>query len=195
VLVKSQATGHIEWRFTGFYGNPSRTARKRSWELMKYLRREFDNPWLCAGDFNEVLSASEQLGGNDREEWMMEGFRYVVEYCRMTDLGYIGLPYTWDNRQQGYNNIKVRLDRGLGDDKFMELFDNSTVRHIQTTESDHCALLINMCRSEWLGGGPSGRPFRFENMCQKRMANRSAKLGRGSLGLGPSQVRSDSLEQ
>jgi hypothetical protein len=82
----------------------------------------------------------------------------------MTDLGFTGLPYTWDNRQHGGRNIKVRLDRGLGDDRFKEKFDNTIVTHVQTTESDHCALLISLGRSDWLGGGNTGRPFRYENM-------------------------------
>jgi hypothetical protein len=46
---------------------------------MKFLRREYDTPWLCAGDFNEVLFNSEQFGGNEREEWKMDGFREVVD--------------------------------------------------------------------------------------------------------------------
>lgn len=46
----------------------------------------------------------------------------------------------------------------------MELYDNTSVKHVQTTESDHCALLISMCRSDWLGGSGMGRPFRYENM-------------------------------
>ena len=89
----------------------------------------------------------------------MEGFGDAVDYCRMVDLGYTGLPFTWDNRQQGTPNIKVRLDRGLGDDGFMDSFDSSKVQHIQTTESDHCALLITVSKSNWLGGGNNGRPF------------------------------------
>jgi hypothetical protein len=94
----------------------------------------------------------------------MEGFRDAVDYCRFTDLGFSGLPYTWDNRQHWHANIKVRLDRGLGDDRFFELFDNSRVTHVQTTKSDHCAVLISIGRSEWLDGANSGKPFRFENM-------------------------------
>jgi hypothetical protein len=69
---------------------------------------------------------------NERQEWMMEGFRSMVECCMFSDLGYIGLPYTWNNKQQGLNNIKVRLDRCLGDEQFMEKFDSTSVRHIQT---------------------------------------------------------------
>jgi hypothetical protein len=29
-------------------------------------------PWLCVDDFNEVLHAKEQIGGNDHEEWWMD---------------------------------------------------------------------------------------------------------------------------
>jgi hypothetical protein len=62
------------------------------------MRKEFDNPWLCVGDFNKVLCSSEQIGGNNREEWKMEDFRDTIEECRFSDLSYSGLPYTWDNR-------------------------------------------------------------------------------------------------
>ena len=55
VFVQNDATGSREWRFTGFYGDPMRSRRKRSWELLTFLRNEYDQPWLCAGDFNEVL--------------------------------------------------------------------------------------------------------------------------------------------
>jgi hypothetical protein len=43
----------------------------------------------------------------------------------------------------GDRNIKVRLDRGLADDRFLEAFDGTSITHIQTMESDNYALLIN----------------------------------------------------
>jgi hypothetical protein len=101
VFIQNAVTGEGKWRFTSFYGDPVQARRKRSWELLQYLRREFDKPWLCCEDFNEILHASEQLGGGEREEWKMEGFREAVDYCNFTDIGYSGLPYTWNNKQQG----------------------------------------------------------------------------------------------
>ena len=148
VFVQNDATGNREWRFTGFYGEPVRSRRKKSWELLMFHRNQYDHPWLCAGDFNEILDANQQFGGAQREEWKMEGFRDAVNYCRFSDLGYTGLPCTWDNRQDGNRNIKVRLDRGLGDDRFMEMFDNSSVTHVQTTKPDHCALMIGISKSD-----------------------------------------------
>jgi hypothetical protein len=55
VLIQNDELGDVEWRFTGFYGNPVRSTRKLSWDLLKFLRKEYNNPWICAGDFNEVL--------------------------------------------------------------------------------------------------------------------------------------------
>ncbi|KAM0917640.1 hypothetical protein ACQ4PT_009125 [Festuca glaucescens] len=167
VLVSGEALGAGEWRFTGFYGDPRRQFRGESWYLMNYLRHQQDEPWLCAGDFNETLSASEQSGGLPKEEWKMAGFREAVEHCSFSDLGYSGLPYTWDNRQEGTRNIKARLDRALGDDKFLEQFDGTSVSHIQTTESDHCAILISMRKSNWLDGSGQGKSFKYENMWRR----------------------------
>jgi hypothetical protein len=127
------------------------------------LRKEYNNPWICAGDFNEVLYGTEQIGGNERQEWKMEGFRDAIEECKLEDLGFYGVPYTWDNKQQGDKNIKVRLDRALGDDKFQECFDNTIVNHLQCCESDHCALLISVRQSDWIDVALTEKPFRFEN--------------------------------
>jgi endonuclease/exonuclease/phosphatase family metal-dependent hydrolase len=151
VLIQNDAVGDLQWRFTGFYGDPVRSKRNRCWELLEYMRKEYNNPWLCAGDFNEILHASKQSGGVERQEWKMEGFRDMIEAYRFEYLGFFGLPYTWDNKQQGARNIKVRLDRGLGDDKFVECLDNTVVNHIQCCESDHCALVIYVRKSEWIG--------------------------------------------
>lgn len=71
------------------------------------------------GVFNEILSADEQFGENEREAWQIAGFQEVVVDCGFFDLGFSGLPFTWDNRQEGNNNVKVRLDRAFGDHKFM----------------------------------------------------------------------------
>jgi hypothetical protein len=187
--VKSYSKYHIDawvtevsvdgraWRFTSFYGDPSRTSRKESWRMLRFLRNETDLPWLCAGDFNEILHEHEHFGGNGREEWMMEGFRDVVSYCDLTDLGYNGLPYTWDNRREGPANVKVRLDRALMDGKMLDLFGDSSVTHVQSTESDHCALLIKLQRNGELQGRRSQRPFRYENMWRRHeMYNETVNL-------------------
>jgi hypothetical protein len=84
-------------------------------------------PWLCTGDFNEVLSQDEHFGRHEREDWQMAWFREAVEYRDFTDLGYSGLPYTWENKQVGGDNVKARLDRVFGDDRFLQSFGATNV--------------------------------------------------------------------
>lgn len=109
---------------------------------MHFLSVQSDSLWLCAGDFNEILEASEQFAGVQRPERQMDGFQDVVSACGFYDLGFFGLPYTWDNRQQGVDNIKVCLGRAFANPAFTDLFGNITIYHVQTTESDHCRLVI-----------------------------------------------------
>jgi hypothetical protein len=139
VVIKTFSKFHIDvwimesdgmmWRFTGFYGEPKRTLRRESLHMLRFLRNELALPWLCSGDFNETLDGSEQIGGNDRQEWCMDGFWEAVEYCDLWDLGYSGLPYTWDNRREGSANIKVRLDRALANVARLDLYDTVVVMH------------------------------------------------------------------
>jgi len=123
---QSSAPGRA-WRFTSFYGEARHDLRDRSWDLLKLLNSSNNLPWLCVGDFNEVLHASEKIGGQGRSESQMEGFREAVEYCGFSDLGYIGLLYMWDNRQPDSTNVKCRLDKGLANSKFLNLFQSARV--------------------------------------------------------------------
>ncbi|CAO2184128.1 unnamed protein product [Urochloa humidicola] len=155
------------WRFTGFYGEPRREKRKESWRRLRFLRHTSTLPWVCAGDFNEIICQSEQFGGNDRGEWQMEGFREAIRSCDLSDLGFNGLPYTWDNRQWGDRNVKVRLDRVLADERLLDRFDGSNVLHVQMASSDHCALLIKLQSARLVGRRHRERPFRYENMWRR----------------------------
>jgi hypothetical protein len=79
VALQSKSRSHIDvvlscdnfygrqLRFTGFYGEPRREMRTNSWYLMRFLRAQLGLPWLCAGDFNEVLNPSEHFGVCERE--------------------------------------------------------------------------------------------------------------------------------
>ena len=133
--------------------------------MLKRLSTHGNLPWICAGDFNETLRAEEQIGGQGRSERQMEVFREAVQTCSLVDLGFIGLPYTWDNMQQGDANIKVRLDRGLATADFLDLFHSVKVWHVQTTESDHCCLVLEC--SQGGRGRRRRKGFRYENMWRR----------------------------
>lgn len=66
-----------------------------SWNLLRDLHSHFDLPWLCAGDFNELLKTREKLGGRLRPYGQMQNFREVLDECGLLDLGFVGTKFTW----------------------------------------------------------------------------------------------------
>lgn len=51
-------------------------------------------PWVCVGDFNEILLQSEKEGGPARPMGQIMAFREALADCSLLDLGYSGNPYT-----------------------------------------------------------------------------------------------------
>lgn len=99
------------WRLTGFYGYPTINDHSKSWQLLDTLCGNMAHSWLCIRDFNEILQANEQKGGNSRSNQQIESFRDIVEKCRFIDLGYSGNMYAWFTTKWG--GIKVHLGHAL----------------------------------------------------------------------------------
>ena len=52
-----------KWRYTGVYGHPEAQQKKHTWTLLRRLSGLSSKPWLCFGDFNEILSLDEKSEG------------------------------------------------------------------------------------------------------------------------------------
>jgi exonuclease III len=139
--------GDTECRFTGIYGEPRTKLRQKTWDALRYLRAHDELPWICVGDFNEIAKQEEQLGGKTRSLAQMERFRDCLTDCGLSDLGFSGYPFTWNNKRDGQDNIQARLDRATCNCSFSQLFPATMVEHIATEESDHFALLIKVQES------------------------------------------------
>ena len=63
--VSVTGEGVTPWRGTFVYGEPRRELRHVFWDLLRRLRPEWNGPWLCCGDFNEVLCHDEHYGSRD----------------------------------------------------------------------------------------------------------------------------------
>ena len=49
----------MDWKFTSFYGHPDATKRFEAWNLLKSLEQLTLGPWVCIGDFNEIVTLSD----------------------------------------------------------------------------------------------------------------------------------------
>ncbi|KAK3198999.1 hypothetical protein Dsin_022414 [Dipteronia sinensis] len=55
-------------------------------------------PWLCIGDFNEILSDNEKVSGSARNRSLMERFQEALNLCGLEGMGFLGPTYTWCNK-------------------------------------------------------------------------------------------------
>jgi len=39
----------------GFYGEPKTSRGSEAWDSLRILNNHPDVPWMCAGDFNEII--------------------------------------------------------------------------------------------------------------------------------------------
>ena len=44
-----------KWRLTSFYWEPEIARRIDAWDIVRNLNSRLDSPWLCCGDFNEII--------------------------------------------------------------------------------------------------------------------------------------------
>jgi hypothetical protein len=68
------------------------------WKLLRRIKRDVMEPWLMAGDFTEAMWQHEHISATRRNEKQMEDFRNALSDCNLHDLGFLGLPWTYNNK-------------------------------------------------------------------------------------------------
>jgi hypothetical protein len=146
-----------KWRFTGIYGESKSAQKENTWKLLRTLQHQDNLPWLCLGDFNEVLFAHEKEGGAARAPGCMED-------TKLGDLGFVGDPFTWRNNwhlAQGY--VRERLDRAVANVEWRCLFPLYKVINGDPRHSDHRPVIVILNDQAISSGDMDATPsFRFE---------------------------------
>jgi hypothetical protein len=153
------------WRCTFVYGEPKSQDRHEMWKLLKRIKREVKEPWLMAGDFNEAMWQHEHFSATKRNERQMESFRKVLSTCNLHDLGFSGPCWTYNNKQKGIRNVKVRLDRAVACPLWSNMFPHAEVKHLISSRSDHLPILINLQKNDEFPRGNGC--FRYEMMWER----------------------------
>ncbi|XP_074282452.1 uncharacterized protein LOC141606972 [Silene latifolia] len=152
----------LKWRITGFYGWPTVQDMHLSWQLLRMLAGEGSGPWLCVGDFIEILYSTE-MKRSSRAQWQMNNFRDAVDEAGIRDLPMEGYAFTFDNRHVGEDNRQSRIDRAMANEAWFDLFPYARVLHLNREWSNHCP--IKVVGDRRVGReGRGDRMFRFEHI-------------------------------
>ena len=134
--------GNKKWRFTGFYGHPETSKREKSWRLLVNLSTRSDLPWVCMGDFNEIIQRGEKVGGGERPEWQMRLFSSTINRSKLRDMGFVGLQFTWSRRLGARGWVCERLDWALVSTNWASLFPQVRLYNAVTCSSNHKMLIL-----------------------------------------------------
>ena len=110
--------------------------------LFRRLAGLSSSPWLCYGDFNEILYPNEKSGGNDRNMNLINEFREVLRDCGLKDVGYQGYAFTWNNRIYGKGFVEERLDIFVCNKAWSDRFVDCEASNLDTWTLDHCPMLM-----------------------------------------------------
>lgn len=147
------------WCLTGIYGFANPAKKGDTWALLRQLHSRPSLPWLCVGDFNELLWSHEKCGLGPRSENQMKAFRDVLDEARLKDLGFVGKKLTWKGHRHG-DLVLVRLDHAVANNSWLSQNTGTKVQHLHSNSSDHQAIIVKPA-----GISPKpNRSFKFKQM-------------------------------
>ena len=117
--------------------------------------------WCCIRDFNAILSFAKKKSWFPPPFRQMDEFRGALDWCSLVDLGFVGYPFTWNNKWLGLDNTKERLDRVVVDTGWRNKFQGSLVTHLFSHASNHRPIILH-ARTTLRCHGKHTNSFRFE---------------------------------
>ena len=110
---------------------------------MRSLSNLSSLPWVCIGDFNDLLAANEKRGQHEHPSWKLRGFNRAIDDCGLVDLGMEGYKFTWERARGTDNWVEERLDRAFATDSWFHQFHRAKVYSLEAAGSDHLPILLD----------------------------------------------------
>lgn len=107
-----------------------------------------------------MLLVEDKKGRVPHPNWLLNGFREVVNDCNLIDLPLEGYQFTWARSLDSVNAVEERLDRGMVTEAWLNLFPNARLKNLIAPISDHSPIIL--CLEEAVQYN-CRRRFRFEN--------------------------------
>lgn len=119
-----------------------RALRHHVWDFLTQIGANRDDAWFLVGDFNELMSNSEKMGGPRRLESSFWDFRNLAYNCRIREIQSSGNQFSWGGWRDNIW-VQCRLDRSFGNDNWFRLFPRSHMEYMEMWASDHRPILIS----------------------------------------------------
>ena len=112
----------------------------------------------------------------------------ALDSCSLVDRGFLGYPFTQNNKRPREANTKERLDWAVVNMRCREKFLVSMITHLFSHASDHRPLVLQT-KFDWRTQNRGARAFKFEEAwllwdeCKKMISEAWTKVGSANSGL------------
>ncbi|XP_057426337.1 uncharacterized protein LOC130719745 [Lotus japonicus] len=146
------------------YGFPEERYKARTWDLVRRAKPPHPMPWLCIGDFNDIISPADKLGGDVPDMGRLQVANQACNECDFHDVGFSGYRFTWSNMREAPNTVEERLDFALANSDWSCMWPVTKVRHFINYKSDHCPIVLTCSSRRGHRELARTKLFRFEEL-------------------------------
>lgn len=132
---------------TCFYGAPEIEKRVLGYEMLRYLSGLHTSLWLVIGDFNEILSHHEEVGGAQRPHRQITLFQDALYDCQLSDLSFFCGKHNWSNNRHTSSFTKEKLDIAIASKDWISAFGDGDVQVLSVVSSGHLPILLTIASS------------------------------------------------
>ncbi|XP_021985789.1 uncharacterized protein LOC110881983 [Helianthus annuus] len=169
VLAQSDQVIHVQLIFKAdkkvlfgsfVYAENKYQERRALWDdLCKHNSLCYNKPWFVMGDFNTTLYHEDSLYGPSKHTISMREFNECIQKLELFDIKGHGLHYTWTQKPKNGVGLLKKIDRVMGNFKFLEIFPDAYAMYQPYRVSDHspCILKTNISVAN------RAKPFKFPN--------------------------------
>ncbi|XP_058722236.1 uncharacterized protein LOC131594157 [Vicia villosa] len=131
------------WRYwlTAIYVMNQLEHRQKLWKDIEDIQCNQQGPWCIIGDFNNVVTSNDKIGGRQVQEHEYKDLCSMMERTGLYEMDSTGDHFTWTNKQRD-NAIYSRIDRILGNIDWHQQHMDFTLHIMSPSVFDHAMLCL-----------------------------------------------------
>ncbi|XP_058762598.1 uncharacterized protein LOC131635980 [Vicia villosa] len=132
----------LQYVVTIFYASNQGDKRAKLWKDIEHLGSNIDKPWNVIGDFNNVVSIQDRIGGNKVMEKEYKELGDMMHNTGLFEATTFGPHFTWSNKHRE-GTIYSRIDHMLGNFEWFQKFHEAKVYVMNPHISDHAPIKVD----------------------------------------------------
>lgn len=168
IYVSAYSSNHIQTRIsipfevtdfncTFVYAPPIFQQRWSFQNVILVCQPTTDTPWVCIGDFNDILSQAEKEGLRPQQTSRIDLFRDLLNDTGLMDLDLKGNKFTWRSNPRNGFVTREKLDRVLANWAWHSNYPYALAIALPIITSDHAPIILQITPKN-----KSGISFKYE---------------------------------